>query len=534
MKKVKNTNVSSEDRSPTEASSPAAQSDLGTHSQLSNSLQNSLRVLYCTAEAQPLVKIGGLGEVGGALPPALRALGADVRLLIPAYRGVIDAIRGEPVGKPFRVLPGVEEPVQLFQGIIVHHGQPVYAIACPSLYDREDGPFGNADGDDWPDNALRFGVLSKVAALFGKAAGLAGWAADIIHCNDWHTGLAPAYLMHDRRAWARSVISIHNIAFQGNFSPELLSPLGLPKSCFIPDGVELYGQLSFLKAGLYYADYITTVSPGYAREIQTPEFGFGMEGLLTSRRNRLMGILNGIDTSIWDPQQDAYLPARFGPQDFVGKAVNKQLLQERLGLKPSAETIVLGMVSRFNYQKGVDLVLGIAEELLEQPVQLVVLGSGDRYYEIEWSRFAWNHPGRLSITIGYDVTLAHFIEAGSDIFLMPSRFEPCGLNQMYSMRYGTPPVVHRTGGLADLVMDTTPRTLAEGTATGFVFENPNKTELLACVLRALLAYQDKKTWQKIQNNGMLKEFGWEASAARYLKIYQALAPGRMGPQDPAG
>jgi glycogen synthase len=222
MKKVKNTNASSEDRRPIEASSPAAQSNPGTQSQLSSGLQNSLRVLYCTAEAQPLVEIGGLGEVGGALPPALRELGADVRLLIPAYHGVIDTIRGEPVGEPCRVLPGVQEPVQLFQGTLVN-GQPVYAIACPSLYDREGGPFSNADGDDWPDNALRFGVLSKVAALFGNAAGLAGWAADIIHCNDWHTGLAPAYLMHDRRARARSVISIHNIAFQGNCSPELLS-----------------------------------------------------------------------------------------------------------------------------------------------------------------------------------------------------------------------------------------------------------------------------------------------------------------------
>jgi starch synthase len=533
MKKVKNTQVSSEDRRPGASLSPTAQGDPGTPSQLSHSLQNSLHVLYCTAEAQPLVKIGGLGEVGGALPPTLRKLGVDVRLLIPAYRGVIDAIRGEPVGEPCQVLPGVEESAQLFQGVL-ENGQPVYAIACPSLYDREGGPYNDADGDDWPDNALRFGVLSKMAALFGNTAGLAGWTADIIHCNDWHTGLAPAYLMHDRRARARSVISIHNIAFQGNCSPELLAPLGLPKSCFIPDGVEFYGQLSFLKAGLYYADYITTVSPGYAREIQTPESGFGMEGLLTYRRNRLTGILNGIDTSAWDPQQDAYLPARFGPQDLVGKAVNKQLLQERLGLKPSAETIVLGMVGRFTYHKGVDLVLEIAEELLEQPVQLVVLGSGDRHYEIEWNRFAWDHPGQVSVTTGYDMALAHFIEAGSDIFLMPSRFEPCGLNQMYSMRYGTPPVVHRTGGLADSVVDTTPRSLIEGTATGFVFEHPNKAELLACVLRALLAYQDKKTWQKIQNNGMLKEFSWEASATRYFKIYQALMPGMAGSKNPAG
>jgi starch synthase len=541
MKKIKNTSTLSKGRELTEATSdltpsPATRSDpdrqnQAVQSQPSRRSITGLRVLYCTAEAQPLVKTGGLGEVSGALPPALGKLGVDMRLLIPAYRGVIDTIQGKPLGKPFKVLPGVEEPVQLFQGTLPD-GQAVYAIACPPRYDREGGPYSNVDGDEWPDNALRFGILSKVAALFGSAAGLVGWMADIIHCNDWHTGLAPAYLVYDRRARARSLISIHNIAFQGNCSPELLPALGLPKSCFVPDGVEFYGQISFLKAGLYYADYLTTVSPRYAREIQTAERGFGMEGLLAYRRNRLTGILNGIDTTRWDPQQDSYLTARFGPQNLVGKAVNKQLLQERLGLKASAETVVLGMISRFTYQKGVDLTLGIAEELLEQqPVQLVVLGSGERHYEIDWGRLAWDYPGRVSVTVGYDVALAHLIEAGADIFLMPSRSEPCGLNQMYSMRYGTPPVVRRTGGLADSVVDTTPRTLTEGTATGFVFENANHQELLACVLRALLAYQDKKTWQKIQNNGMLKEFGWETSAAKYLKIYQALAPDKRISQD---
>ncbi len=517
MKKFKKNSSFAEDPRLTTASSPV-------QNPLPNESLDSLRILYSTAEAEPLVKIGGLGEVSGALPVALSRLGVDIRLLIPAYRGVIEAIQGEPMGEAFQVIPGVEEPAQLFLGRMPNNGQPVYAIACPALYDRDGGPYTDQEGEDWPDNALRFGVLSKVAALFGSAAGLVDWAADVIHCNDWHTGLAPAYLMHDRRARARSLISIHNLTFQGNFPSELLGPLGLPKSCFMTDGVEFYGQLSFLKAGLYYADYITTVSPGYAREIQTPEFGFGLEGLLAHRHNRLSGILNGIDNTHWDPQQDHYLPARFGPQDLIGKAVNKQLLQERLGLKPNAETIVVGMVSRFTYQKGVDLVLAIAETLLQQPVQLVVLGSGDRHYEIEWSRFAWDHPENVSVTIGYDVALAHLIEAGADLFLMPSRFEPCGLNQMYSMRYGAPPVVHRTGGLADSVVDTTLSTLLAGTATGFVFENANTAELLACIARALLAFQDRKTWQKIQYNGMTKNFNWETSANQYLKIYQALVP----------
>lgn len=493
--------------------------------------KQSLQVLYVTAEAEPLAKTGGLGEVGGALPPALRRLGVDVRLLIPAYPGVIAQIQGKPVGPALLPLPGVQEPVQLVLGALTD-GTPVYALDCPLLYNRAGSPYTDENGSDWPDNPLRFAVLSKVAALFGSTAGLAGWTADILHCNDWHTGLAPAYLLHDPKAWARSLICIHNLAFQGNYSPRLLSELGLPASCFIPDGVEFYGQLSFLKAGLYYADYLTTVSPGYAREIQTPEYGFQMEGLLTYRRKRLLGILNGIDTRQWDPQTDPYLAAHYSAHKLVGKAVNKQLLQERLGLKTEAGAPLLGMISRLTHQKGVDLVLDIAETLLEQPLQLVLLGSGDKHYEIEWRRFARDYPGRVSVTIDYDPALAHQIEAGADIFLMPSRFEPCGLNQMYSLRYGTPPVVHRTGGLADAVVDTTPATLASGTATGFLFDNPNPPELLACLLRALLLYGDQKTWQRLQQHGMQQSFGWDASAARYLQLYQTLAPAKIAPPVP--
>jgi starch synthase len=486
---------------------------------------SSLRVLYAAAEAQPLAKTGGLGEVSGALPPALRKLGVDIRLLLPAYPGVIDTMAGQPVGEPFNVLPGVAEPVQLFQGRLPDNDTPVYAIACASLYDREGGIYNAADGSDWPDNVFRFGVLSKVAALFGSAAGLAGWQADIVHCNDWHSGLTPAYLAHDPNPWARSVLGIHNLSFQGNFSPQLLPSLDLPWSCFTEHGVEFYGQLSFLKAGLYYADHLTTVSPTYAQEIQTPAFGFGMEGIVAYRRQRLTGILNGIDTTRWDPQTDPYLPAHFGPRKFTGKAVNKQILQERLGLKADGEVALLAMVGRLTYQKGGDLLLGIAERLLQEPIQLVVLGSGDRNYEIEWRRLARDYPARVSVTIGYDAPLAHLIEAAADLFVMPSRFEPCGLNQMYSMRYRTPPIVRQTGGLADSVVDTTPRTLAQGSATGFVFEGATEAELLACVLRALLVYvEDKKTWHRIQANGMAQTFSWEDSATRYREIYERLLP----------
>jgi starch synthase len=486
-------------------------------------MPDSLRILYVTAEAHPLVSTGGLGNVGGALPSALRKLGVDVRLLIPAYRGLIAKIRGEPVGELFRVIPGAG-PVQLFQGVLSGKASvPVYAIDCPSLYDREGGPYGDSDGDDWWDNPIRFGVLSKVAALFGSGtAHLGDWQADILHCNDWHTGLAPAYLAHDSKARAQSLITVHNLAFQGNFSPELIPALGLPWSSFSPYGLEFYGHLSFLKAGLHYADYITTVSPTYAREIQNPELGLGMEGLLAFRQNQLEGILNGVDTNLWDPRVDPYLPAHFSPFKFVGKAVNKQILQERLGLEAIAEIPLLAMVSRLTYQKGIDLLLGIVEELLTQPLQLVVLGTGERDYEMQFRQFARRYPRRVSFTADYDEGLAHLIEAGADIFIMPSRFEPCGLNQMYSMLYRTAPVVRCTGGLADSVVDTTPRTLADGTATGFVFKGANEAELMACVLRALLLYGDPHTWRKVLDNGMKRDFSWDFSAECYLKVYRSL------------
>jgi starch synthase len=390
------------------------------------------------------------------------------------------------------------------------------------LYTRNGGPYTDDQGRDWPDNPLRFGVLSKVAALFGRGSGLAGWRADIVHSNDWQAGLAPAYLAHDPSAKARSLLGIHNIAFQGNFSPDWMSVLELPWSYFHVDGLEFHGQLSFLKAGIYYADHLVTVSPTYAREILTPEFGFGLDGLLSKRNGRLTGILNGIDTAHWDPGNDSQLAATYGSKDWAGKAINKQQLQQSLNLEQDPRAHVLGMVSRLTYQKGVDLVLGIGETLMEQPVQLVILGSGDNTYEGEWRGLAGRYPRRIGVAIGYDEKLAHLIEAGSDSFLIPSRFEPCGLNQMYSMRYGTIPIVRRTGGLADSVTDVRPSSLEDRTATGFVFEQANRSELLASVLRALLAYEDEPLWRSIQNNGMARDFSWRTSAVRYLELYRHL------------
>lgn len=358
--------------------------------------------------------------------------------------------------------------------------------------------------------------------MFGIAANPFGWEPQLIHCNDWQTGLTPAYLAHALEARASSLISIHNMAFQGNFPPHWLPHLDLPSSSFSVQGVEFHGQLSFLKAGIYYADHICAVSPTYAEEIQTAEFGNGLEGLLSSRMDQLTGILNGVDTAYWDPTNDPLLPAPFSRSKLAGKAINKRALQEQFDLTIDPKVPLLGIVSRLSWQKGIDLVLAIAGELLTQPVQLVVLGSGDKSFEADLKQLQQQWPKKVGVHLGYSEKLAHLVEAGADIFLMPSRFEPCGLNQMYSMLYGTPPVVRQTGGLADSVIDATPRNLAAKTATGFVFKGENEAELLACVLRALTLFQQKTAWQKLQISGMKRDFGWHSSALKYLELYRSL------------
>ncbi len=481
-------------------------------------MADPLRVLLATPEAHPLVKTGGLGDVGGALPQALRSLGADARLLLPAYPGLIHASQATPVGRPLQILPEVEQ-VQLFQGLLPAADVPVYLANCPTLYNRDGGPYVDTDGVDWPDNALRFGVLSRMAALFGTGEVAVDWVPDILHCNDWQTGLAPAYLAFATETRTRTVMSIHNMAFQGVFPKMLIPRLQLPWSSFTLDGLEFYDQISFLKAGIVYSEHITTVSPTYAQEIRTSELAFGLQELLEARREDLTGILNGVDVDDWNPASDTHLAANYSARRLSRKADNKQALQERLKLAPEPDTPLLGMVSRLTPQKGVDLVLGIVPDLLEQPLQLAVLGEGDLSYQRRWRQLAEEHPQRVSATIGYDEPLAHLIEAGADIFLMPSRFEPCGLNQMYSMMYGTPPVARRTGGLADSVVDATPLALSEGSATGFLFDGATEGELFSCILRALLLYRDKKDWRQLQVIGMKRDFSWAASAARYMQVY---------------
>jgi len=483
-----------------------------------------VRILFVTSECAPLVKTGGLGDVSAALPAALKLLGADVRILLPAYRAVLAQL---PDCREIARLPAAAElpPARLLQSATPSQ-VPLYALDCPQLYDRDGGPYQDAAGSDWADNALRFGLLSRVAALLGSAASPLEWQPDVIHCNDWQTGLAPIYLRYASGARAATLQAIHNLAYQGIFEPQLVAALGLPAQSFTPDGAEYYGKLSFLKSGLQCADAISTVSPTYALEVQSEALGFGLQGLLAARRDRLYGILNGIDTRLWNPATDPAIAERYDADRIDAKGVNKSALQLRLGLAPAPAVPLFAVVSRLATQKGLDWLLEIAPQVLALPAQLAVLGSGEPQLERGFRALARSHPGQVSTTIGFDEALAHLIEAGADAFLMPSRFEPCGMNQMYSQRYGTPPIARATGGLADTVIDCNPVTLADGSASGFLFREASAQALLATVHRAVAAWRDQASWRVLQRNGMARDFGWEASAKHYAAIYARLAKKR--------
>ncbi len=464
-----------------------------------------MRILFVTSEIHPLIKTGGLADVSASLPAALQSLDIDIRILVPGYP---------------RVLSGMKEAVecaslpsgQLVCGKMPDTDVPVFAIDHPELYWRSGNPYLNDQGVDWPDNASRFGLLSKTAALLASENSPVAWKPEIVHGNDWQSGLAPAF-MHFSGSKAKSLMTVHNLAFQGNFSPDWVARLGLPAYAYAMHGVEFHGHFSFLKAGLYYCNTITTVSPSYALEIQTPEMGCGMDGLLRSRKNEVYGILNGIDLSEWNPEKDPYLNVNYDAASLDSKIGIKRELQLRLGLEQKDDAPLLGVVSRLTYQKGLDLVAACADWLVAQGAQIAVLGSGDREFEQNFLNLAKMHPGRCAASIGYDESLAHQVMAGSDIFLMPSRFEPCGLNQMYGMRYGTPPVVRKTGGLADSVRDG---------ETGFVFERAEVEPLRNAISRAIGCYREKESFRKIQMNGMERNFDWQSSAKSYADLYKML------------
>ena len=480
-----------------------------------------MHILFATSEIYPLIKTGGLADVSGALPLALSRLGLDVRVLVPGYPAVMEKLPQREVVAELAPPAGTPGSAHLLAATLPENGLQLLVLDCPALFERPGGPYLAPNGRDWVDNVLRFGYFNQVGALLSGPDSPLPWRPDIVHCNDWQSALIPALLHHSHKAHARSVLSVHNLAFQGNFDARWVTRLGLPDSSYSIEGVEFYGQFSFLKAGLYYADRITTVSRTYAAEIQTPEFGCGMDGLLRTRSHDLTGIVNGIDDS-WNPAHDGNLERTYRSSTLPDKAANKQAVQRELGLRPAADTPLLGLVSRLTYQKGIDLVLDCAHELLRQGVQLAVLGSGEAGLEHHLTHLMRSHGGQVGVSTGYNERLAHRIVAGSDIFLMPSRFEPCGLSQMYAMAYGTPPVVRRTGGLADTVIDSNAETLRDHHASGFVFEHADAEEFMNTVQRALNSYRNTEQWRSIQSCGMGRDFSWRKAAEQYLAVFRSL------------
>ena len=478
------------------------------------------RVLFAASEAYPLIKTGGLGDVAGALPPALKALDCDLRLVLPAYR---EALARAPSPRPLLSLPvpGLADPVTLIQTRLPGTRVRTWLVDYPPAFDRPGNPYVDARHRPWPDNAARFALFGRVLARLAGGVAELDWAPQILHCHDWQTGLAPALLAGVQHRPA-TVFTIHNLAYQGLFPHDTFRALQLPAELWSPEAMEFYGQFSFIKGGLVFADHLTTVSPTYAREIQTPEFGHGLDGLLRHRRQVLTGILNGIDERTWNPGTDRHLAQTYNRRGFRGKRANKRALQEECGLPPDPDTPLIGLISRLVYQKGIDVVIEALPRLLQTGAQLVFLGSGEPRFEQALRYAAAQHPDQVYSFIGYDEGLAHRIEGGADMFLMPSRFEPCGLNQLYSLRYGTVPIVHRVGGLADSVTDADPARIAAGQATGIVFEDLSPDTLSGAVQRALALYRQPQVWTRIAITGMGQHFGWQDSARRYLDLYHML------------
>ena len=477
-----------------------------------------VRVLAVASEIYPLVKTGGLADVTGALPGALQAEGIETRTLVPGYQQLLDML-GEAdevlkspnwYGGSARILSCSVAELDLF------------VLDAPHLFARPGNPYVSPDGLDWPDNARRFAALGRTAAAIGQGA-IPAFVPHVVHAHDWQAALAPAFLHYSLRPRPGSIMTVHNLAYQGKFPLELLSEIGLPQESFTIDGVEYYGGISFLKAGLQFADRITTVSPTYAREIQEGEAGMGFDGILRARSNVLSGILNGIDISEWDPAADPRITQPFSLTTLTDRAANKTALQRRFGLPPSPEAFLLGVVSRLSWQKGLDLLLETLPHVLAEGVQIVLLGSGDSDLQEQFSAAAKSQPQQIGVFIGYDENLAHLIQAGSDALIVPSRFEPCGLTQLCALRYGAIPIVSRVGGLADTVIDANTAAIAENVATGFQFGPVTRPNLTEAIRRAKALFQDKPVWLRMQQNGMTVDVSWHNSARHYADLYRQVA-----------
>jgi starch synthase len=479
---------------------------------------SNLKLLHVAAELFPLVKTGGLADVTAALPPALARMGADTRLLLPGLPPIMDALTSSAEVCRFGPLFGAAR-ITLRRGHLPGCRVPAYVIESPWLYRRRGGPYQDEHGTDWPDNLQRFALLGWTAAHLAAAELDDGWEPDVLHAHDWHAGLACTYAQVHPGTSAASVFTVHNLAYQGLFPMSDFDSLGLPSRTRDASGLEFHGQLSFMKGGLKFADRITTVSPTYAREIATPEFGFGLDGVIRSRQAAVSGILNGVDCEVWNPARDTALPARYDAARLEGKAVCKQALQAELRLACEAETPLLGLVSRLTSQKGLDLVLGALGALVSRGVQVVIEGTGDAALEREVTQAAEAHPGRVAARVCYDEALAHRVIAGVDAILVPSRFEPCGLTQLYGLRYGTLPVVRRVGGLADTVVDASVDALRESRATGFVFEAATPGALERAVERLLALYRQPQAWRAVMHTAMAQDFSWDHAARDYLVLY---------------
>jgi starch synthase len=478
----------------------------------------SIRVLSVASEIYPIIKTGGLADVVGALPTALKAEGIDVRTIVPGYPAVVQALaRAESIrdlpnlhGGPARVLSGSSGELDLI------------VLDAPHLFARPGNPYTSPDGVDWPDNVIRFAALGQIAAEIGQGA-IPAFVPDVVHSHDWQAGLTHAYLHYSDRPRPSTVMTVHNLAYQGKFPREALSRIGLPPESFDIDGIEYYGTIGFLKAGIRFADRITTVSQTYAVEIQRPDEGMGLDGLLRARSDALSGILNGIDTSVWNPATDPHIASHYDVSRLEKRAVNKAALQQRLGLRGSPDTFLLGVISRLSWQKGLDLLFENLPTILSEDVQLALLGTGDPTLERGYRAVAESNSDQIGALIGYDESLAHQIQAGADALIVPSRYEPCGLTQLCALRYGVIPIVSRVGGLADTVVDTDESALATDVPTGVKFGPVTTENLREAISRANTLFRNKALWRKMQRNSMSTDVSWHNSARQYASLYRQMS-----------
>ena len=482
-----------------------------------------MRILHVASEIFPLVKTGGLADVLGSLPPALARRGLDVRVLLPGLPGVLGGIVGlQPVMRIGPVFGAAS--VTLCIGRLPDSNLPAYVIDAPFLFRRDGNPYTGPDGHDWSDNHRRFGLLGWAAAHLASGELDPDWAPEIVHAHDWHAGLASAYIVQNPGLRVSTVFTIHNLAFRGIFPMECHYDLGLPMRKLTSHGIEFHGKISFMKAGLVYSDKITTVSPKYAREIRTPEFGCGLDGVMRDRGGDLSRILNGVDYAVWNPG-DAKIAKPYSVDDLAGKKACKRALQLEFGLSTEAHGPLFAVVSRLTSQKGMDILLAALPELLREGAQLIVLGSGDGDLEAGFRYAASVNPDKVAVYIGYDESMSHRFMAGADVLLVPSRFEPCGLTQLYALRYGTLPLVRRVGGLADTVVDVNEENLAADRATGFVFDDAARHALGARIREACEFYRnDRAAWTRVQQRAMRQDFSWDDAAANYEQLYRGLRP----------